>query len=114
MKLSIIVALLPAVFAAPAAKRAEAAPVVTPGNSKLIPNKYIVKFKDQMSIEALDETVKALSEKADHVYSSALRGFAGILSAKDLEELRHHSQASCYWQAAVHSRRWAKADRSTA
>lgn len=64
MKLSLLFAILPAVLAAPAVKRDEPAPLLTPrGASQLINGKYIVKFKDGMSIASVDKTVSALSSR---------------------------------------------------
>lgn len=95
MKLSALVAVLPAVLAAPATKRAEPAPILTPRDvNQLIDGKYIVKFKDTVSIAAVDETVSALSQKADYVYGDALRGFAGSLNSDDLDSLRDHPDVS--------------------
>ncbi|PHH77872.1 hypothetical protein CDD82_3316 [Ophiocordyceps australis] len=101
MKLSIILALLPAAFAVPAAKRAEGAPVIIPNTSALIPNKYIVMFKNQMSIQAVNGTVKTLLDKADHVYNGAFHGFAGSLSVADLEAMRDHPEVDYIEQDAI-------------
>lgn len=96
MKLYVILAILPAVLAAPAASRDEPAPLLIPrGSKQLIADKYIVKFKDSISIAAVDETVNALSKKADHVYTNTFRGFAGQLSAKDVQTLRERPDVSC-------------------
>ncbi|KJZ76395.1 Cuticle-degrading protease [Hirsutella minnesotensis 3608] len=102
MKLSIFLSILPAILASPVARRAEPAPVLVPRDiSRLIPGKYIVKFKDGMSIAAVDETVQALSSKADHVYNHAFRGFAGALSDKDIQTLRSHPDVDYLEQDAI-------------
>ncbi|KAJ6446254.1 proteinase T-like protein [Purpureocillium lavendulum] len=102
MKLSVLLAVLPAVLAAPAMKREEPAPLLTPrGANQLINGKYIVKFKDTMSIASVDETVSALSQKADHVFNHAFRGFSGKLSAKDLKSLRDHPDVEYIEQDAI-------------
>jgi len=76
-------------------KRDEPAPLLTPrGASQLINGKYIVKFKDGMSIASVDKTVSALSSKADRVYNHIFRGFAGNLNANDLKTLRDHPDVS--------------------
>lgn len=106
MKLSMILAIVPAVLAAPAAERDEAAPLLVPrGTKQLIPGKYIVKFKDNVSIASVDKTISALTKKADHVYSNTFRGFAGQLSAKDVKTLRdrHDVGFRAPWPR---SRRW--------
>ncbi|POR32641.1 Cuticle-degrading protease [Tolypocladium paradoxum] len=106
MKLSAILSILPAVVAVPAARRAEPAPLLTPrvDADQLIPNKYIIKFKDGMSISSVDETVNALSNKADHIYDLAFSGFAGQLSAEELEVLRNHPDVEYIEQDAMVSK----------
>ncbi|PFH59488.1 hypothetical protein XA68_12275 [Ophiocordyceps unilateralis] len=102
MKPSLILAILPVVAAAPATKRAEPAPLLRPrGTTHLIANRYIVKFKDEMSFAGADETIVSLTQKADHVYNHAFRGFAGRLSPNDLEELRNRSDVEYVEQDAV-------------
>ncbi|EQK97924.1 serine protease [Ophiocordyceps sinensis CO18] len=102
MKLYVILAILPAVLAAPAASRDEPAPLLIPrGSKQLIADKYIVKFKDSISIAAVDETVNALSKKADHVYTNTFRGFAGQLSAKDVQTLRERPDVDYVEQDAI-------------
>ncbi|ODA82972.1 hypothetical protein RJ55_01481 [Drechmeria coniospora] len=101
MKLSILIALLPAVLAAPA-KRAEPAPLLTPrGADSIIADKYIVKFKDGASIASVDQTVNALTQKAEHIFSNAFRGFSGHLSKDELKTLRHHPDVEYVEQDAV-------------
>ncbi|PNY28425.1 Cuticle-degrading protease [Tolypocladium capitatum] len=105
MKPSAILSILPAVLAlpSPAVERAELAPLLTPhGNAdQLIANKYIVKFKDGMSTSSVDEAVNALSNKADHVYDLAFRGFAGHMSAEELKTLRNHPDVEYIEQDAI-------------
>ncbi|PFH60346.1 hypothetical protein XA68_11088 [Ophiocordyceps unilateralis] len=89
MKLSILVALLPAVLAGPTLRRSEPAPVLEARSpSKLIPDRYIVKFKDGMRAAVVDKTIESLAHKADRVYTHAFRGFAGQLGTEDLRVLR--------------------------
>ncbi|RDA85360.1 putative subtilisin-like protease [Ophiocordyceps camponoti-leonardi (nom. inval.)] len=93
MKPSLLLALLPAIAAAPATKRSEPAPLLKPlGARKLIANKYIVKLKDGMAFASADEAVVALSKDADHVYNHAFHGFAAHLSDEDLDKLRDHPE----------------------
>lgn len=77
-------------------KRTEPAPLLIPRGSikALIPNQYIVKLNDGMSISALDDTIGILSEGAEHVYNDAFKGFAGKLDKDTLDALRHHPDAS--------------------
>jgi subtilisin family serine protease len=93
MKLSVILALLPAVLASPI--------LVPRGDSKLIPDKYIVKLKDGLSAASMDKTIGDLARKADQVYSHAFRGFAGALDAEELRLLRDHPDVEYIEQDAI-------------
>ncbi|KAM4064988.1 subtilase family protein [Hirsutella rhossiliensis] len=102
MKLSIFLSIIPAILASPVVKRAEPAPVVAPRDaSRLIPGKYIVKFKDGISIASVDRTIEALSANADHVYKHAFRGFASQLSDKDVQALRNNPDVDYLEQDAI-------------
>nr|ACV71845.1 subtilisin-like protease Pr1A [Metarhizium acridum] len=92
MHLSALLTLLPAVLAAPATigRRAEPAPLFTPQAESIIADKYIVKFKDDIARIATDDTVSALTSKADFVYEHAFHGFAGSLTKEELKMLREH------------------------
>lgn len=77
-----LLALLPAVLAAPA-------PLIQPRDpsAKLIPGKYIVKFKDDSSDVLIS---KALGDrKPDYLYKSkGFKGFAGALDTASLDKIR--------------------------
>ncbi|KAK2591833.1 Cuticle-degrading protease [Conoideocrella luteorostrata] len=91
MQLSVLLALLPAVLAAPAVeKRAEPAPLLTPRGVDVVSDKYIVKFKDGIARIAVDESMNILEAKADFVYETAFKGFAGRLTPAELKSLRSH------------------------
>jgi len=88
---TILLAGLPAVFAAPAGADGldKRAPLLTArSSSKAIPGKYIVKFKDNSPDGVL--TTSTFSKlKADHVYSSpGFKGFAASLDAASLDKIR--------------------------
>lgn len=57
---------------------------------QIVPDKYIVKFKDEVSLSARDETLSILTTDADHVYSDVFNGFAATLDADTLGLLRDH------------------------
>ncbi|OAQ65928.1 proteinase T-like protein [Pochonia chlamydosporia 170] len=76
-------------FAAPSAKRAEPAPLLSP-RGELIANKYIVKYKETFSISSADNVLKAHNAEAERTYSNIFKGFAGRLNATAVEQLRHH------------------------
>lgn len=91
MRFSVLAAALPAVLAVPA-KRSEPAPLRVPSNSELIADKYIVKFKDGVSVASADGAMSAMSQDADQVYDTLFRGFAGTLDAETLKTLRDHPE----------------------
>ncbi|KJZ76728.1 Cuticle-degrading protease [Hirsutella minnesotensis 3608] len=102
MKLSILLAILPAVLAAPSAERDELAPLKAPQNAKqLIEGKYIVKFKDGVSLQAVDSTLSSFTSKAEHVYTNILRGFAGKLTADEVKTLRARPDVDFIEQDAI-------------
>lgn len=97
MQLSVLLALLPAILAAPAVeKRAEPAPLLTPRGVDVVADKYIVKFKDGIARIAVDESMNILESKADFVYETAFRGFAGHLTKAELQTLRNHPDVSVF------------------
>ncbi|PHH74065.1 hypothetical protein CDD80_3328 [Ophiocordyceps camponoti-rufipedis] len=102
MKTSLLLTLLPLAATAPS-KRSEPAPLLIPrgASQNLIANKYIVKFKDEMSMTTADASLIAFSENADHVYNHAFRGFAGHLSDEDLKNLRNRPEVDYVEQDAV-------------
>ncbi|POR32110.1 Cuticle-degrading protease [Tolypocladium paradoxum] len=103
MKFSAILSILPAVLAMPSARRSEPAPLLIPpvGADQLIANKYIIKFKDDMSASSVDEVISALSSKAEHVYDLVFPGFASLLSAEELQTLRNHPNVEYIEQDAI-------------
>ncbi|KAG5964517.1 Cuticle-degrading protease [Claviceps arundinis] len=89
MQLSILLALLPVILAAPAVEtRDQPAPLLTPHGLDVVADKYIVKFKDGIASLAVDETLSILQAKADFVYKHAFNGFAGHLTKDELKTLR--------------------------
>lgn len=62
------------------------APIIQARAGKVVPGRYIVKFRDG----AADATLSSAAgkHKANHVYKSAFKGFAGAFDAASLEEIR--------------------------
>ncbi|GAB1315274.1 hypothetical protein MFIFM68171_05484 [Madurella fahalii] len=89
-----LLALLPAVLAAPAVEPLDKrAPVIAARAGQVVPGKYIIKLKDDADDDVLDRAVGRLGKsgksKAEHVYKgSKFKGFAGKIDASTLEELR--------------------------
>lgn len=83
-----IVLLLSAV-ASTTAERNTLAPLFKPQN--IIPDSYIVKFKDSVSANSFDNTVASFLDKSQHVYGAgAFKGFAATLNSAAVRELRRH------------------------
>lgn len=103
MKLSAVLALLPLAMAAPSAPIDKRAPILEArAGTKVVPGKYIVKFREGASDDALDKAVKKLGNgKADHVYKHAFRGFAGRIDDKVLDEIRSLPDVEYVEQEAV-------------
>ncbi|RDA87831.1 hypothetical protein CP532_3001 [Ophiocordyceps camponoti-leonardi (nom. inval.)] len=93
MHLCPLLSLLPAALAAVIVqKRAEPAPLITPRNAEIIPEKYIVKFKEGSEMSILDEAINGLAGDADHIYHHTFKGFAIGLKEDALKKLRDHPQ----------------------
>jgi len=102
MRLNVLLAILPMVLAAPQAKRSEPAPLLTPKSDDLVANKYIVKFKDETALAAVDDAITSiLSTAPDAVYSSLFQGFAAELDEETLKALRDHPDVDYIEQDAV-------------
>lgn len=101
MRLSVLLAILPAVLAAPA-KRSEPAPLLVPrgDDTTLIADKYIVKFKENSSLSILESAMSVLSDAPDHVYENTFQGFSSTLDAETLDALRDHPDV-CFPQASI-------------
>ncbi|KAI1338648.1 proteinase T-like protein [Xylariaceae sp. FL0016] len=103
MRTATILSLLPLALAAPS-KRATPAPLHVPRDTSLVEGKYIVKLYENAGIQALDNTMSTLSSDADHVYDvEGFKGFAGALSAEQIETLQNHPDVEFIEQDAVMS-----------
>ena len=85
---ALLLQLLPLAFAAPSA-RSEPAPLLVP-RGELVPNKYIVKFKDNADIDSPHAMLQTMGVKADTVYKHVFNGFAASLNADALKQLRNN------------------------
>ncbi|RYP16985.1 hypothetical protein DL765_004827 [Monosporascus sp. GIB2] len=101
MHAALLLSLLPLALAAPA-KRAAPAPLLKPRDAEqLIPNKYIVKFKEGTVSASVEDAVSILSAGADYNYGTVFRGFAGTMDDSALELLRAHPDVEFIEQDAV-------------
>jgi hypothetical protein len=77
---SLLLAFLPAAFAAP---------LIIPRDAALIAHKFIVKFKGDLHTEAFDEVKSTLTSRPDFNYSfGSFHGFAGTLTDAELKQLQ--------------------------
>ncbi|OAQ58771.1 alkaline serine protease P32 [Purpureocillium lilacinum] len=98
MKPYIFIASLPFATTALAARRPAAAPLLTPhDDSQVIEDKYIVKFRDTVSIASVNEAITSVQAKAAHIYHDIFPGFAGTLSPVDLLAIRDHPEPGAPW-----------------
>ena len=91
MKFSLALAVLPLAFALPSAnrRREEPAPIVTPQDVEVIPNKYIVVLKETDGGMSIQSSISPLKAEADHVYDSeGFKGFSAELDDDDLATLQ--------------------------
>jgi hypothetical protein len=83
---SLVLALLPAAFAAP---------LIKPRDATLIADKFIVKFKGELHTAAIDDVKASLASTPDYEYSfGGFNGFAGTLSDSEIAQLQA-SDAVC-------------------
>ncbi|CAH0046490.1 unnamed protein product [Clonostachys solani] len=99
MRLSVVLAILPAAIAVPApAARSEPAPLIRRDeNGNGIQNQWIVKFKNSNSLSSsspnsVSSVINSLSVAPDHVFGNVFKGFAGQLNEKALEALRNNPE----------------------
>ncbi|KAI0600353.1 peptidase S8/S53 domain-containing protein [Biscogniauxia sp. FL1348] len=103
MRAATILSLIPLALAAPA-KRSSPAPLLKPRGAELIENKYIVKLYDNAAVQALDDTMSALSADADHVYDvPGFKGFASTMDAATVEAMQNNPDVEFIEQDAVMS-----------
>lgn len=94
MHLAHLIPLLALAAAAPS-KRAEPAPLLSPGKeAKVIPGRYIVKMKDHVGASVLSDVVQSLAAEPDQTYHHLFKGFATKLDEAGLKALREHPDVS--------------------
>jgi hypothetical protein len=94
MRLSVLIALLPAALGAPTRRDAPAPLHVARDTDSLIKDPYIVKYKDITAMSAVEEGIKALAGEPEHVFDGAFKGFSGKIDKKTLELLRDDPNVS--------------------
>ncbi|KAK2599112.1 hypothetical protein QQS21_005453 [Conoideocrella luteorostrata] len=92
MRFSNLFVLLPAVLAAPLTERSEPAPLIEVQEdvrAKVIPNKYIVMFRNNIEVAQVQGAIGNHSVTADYVFEDVIKGFAGTLDDAAIEALRN-------------------------
>lgn len=92
MKLSIILAFLPAILAAPTS---------TPDDPDALVNKYVVKFKEGIVSIDDDDVIRSIKTKADFLYENVFTGFAGHLTAEEHAALLARPDVSSSFPLAI-------------
>ncbi|CAG9975630.1 unnamed protein product [Clonostachys byssicola] len=90
MRLSVLLAILPAVLAAPATRSVPAPLVRLSERADVVANKYIVKFKDNSALASLDSALSTISVAHEYTFEHVFKGFSGELSQEALDALRSH------------------------
>ncbi|KAH8177019.1 subtilase family protein [Sarocladium implicatum] len=101
MKFTALLAILPAVLAAPARRDAPAPLHVPRDVNTLIEGQYIVKYKDITTFSAVEEGVKLLGKKPEHVFKGSFKGFAGKIDKETLDILRDDPSVDFIEQDAI-------------
>lgn len=97
MRLSTLLPVLPLAAATPLGKRAEPAPVIVPrgvSSEHLVPDSYIVKFKEGSPLSALEEAIKLIPGHNGDVFDNVMQGFTSSLDAKLLDVIRNLADVS--------------------
>ena len=102
MRSATLLALVPLALAAPSAvKRDAPAPVLAPRDAKLVPGKYIVKFKKDSVSTAVSSAIQSIAASADYTYAKHFNGFAASLTDAEIKKLRDDPNVEYIEQDAI-------------
>ncbi|KAI1147649.1 proteinase T-like protein [Nemania diffusa] len=105
MRSAFLLSLVPLALAAPS-KRASPAPLHVPrstGNN-LVEGKYIVKLYENVATDSIHRTMTSMAADADHIYDvPGFKGFAGALTAEEVETLQNHPDVEFIEQDSIMS-----------
>lgn len=83
---------VPLVLASPTTKGAQPAPLlISPANSQLAVDRYIVKLKGTSSFSVMEDLLSSIGSKMRHKYDSVFKGFAANLNDTMLNSVRGHT-----------------------
>lgn len=99
MRLSVLLALLPAVLAAPSKRNQPAA--LTMAAFDGIADQYIVRFKDGSALSAMDSAMGMLKDEPIAKYGTLIQGFAAKMDADTLDLIRNHPDVDFIEQDAM-------------
>ncbi|KAK2616444.1 hypothetical protein QQS21_000686 [Conoideocrella luteorostrata] len=89
-------------LAVPVAERSQPAPLLGPSNeTAVIPDKYIVVFRDDAVTAQVEGAMTSFTTGADKVFNDGFKGFAGTLNDTALEALRKHADVEFIEKDAV-------------
>lgn len=88
MRLATLLSLLPLVAAAPS-RRDGLAPL-NEGTYEIIPDQYIVKFREGSSLAAVDDALETLGHAALARFHLVMEGFSAKMTADELNRMRQH------------------------
>lgn len=96
MRSSLLLALLPATLCSPTQPSKPAPLLQRRDQTGVLPNKYIVKFKDISVPTKAESILSTLAVTPEHTFEHVFKGFSGELNQETLEALRNHPDVSLY------------------
>ncbi|CAG9990981.1 unnamed protein product [Clonostachys byssicola] len=90
MRSSLLLALLPAALCSPTQPSKPAPLLQRRDQTGVLPNKYIVKFKDTSVNTRAESILSTLAVTPEHTFEHVFKGFSGELDQETLEALRNH------------------------
>lgn len=99
----IVLALLSVAVTGSRVERENLAPLYKPQN--IVPDSYIVKFKDGISATSFDNTLASFVDKSYHVFENGFKGFAAKLDASAIRNLRRHPDVRAIFISNMYNHR---------
>ncbi|OAA73034.1 serine protease prots [Akanthomyces lecanii RCEF 1005] len=91
MRMLRLLFVVPLILASPTTKSAQPAPLlISPANSQLAVDRYIVKLKGTSSLSVMEDLLSSIGSKMRHKYDNVFKGFAANLNDTMLNSVRGH------------------------
>lgn len=91
MRMLRLLFVVPLILASPTTKSAQPAPLlISPANSQLAVDRYIVKLKGTSSLSVMEDLLSSIGSKMRHKYDNVFKGFAANLNDTMLNIVRGH------------------------